>query len=322
MPEAPPPAARFTLPPAWLLVCWLLVLISVWPVLQARSRKAALAPAPEMAESARLYQSHRYPEAIAAAQRYLRAHPDSAEAMVNIGISYAALKNWAEGIKYTQQALVLKPDFQLAWGNLRFMLAARDAEHPTAESWWRQATEAYQNRNYPVCIADSTRALALWPQYPKALNVQALCFLATGSVDLAIEREQEALRIEPTFELARNNLAMAMAQKAKGPAPQAPPALQPTPGADANALVNSSVAHYRAGRMQACIDDARAALKLNPKLAVAYNNIAACSNDLGRPDDAIVAANEALRLQPDFELARNNLAVAVNLKIKRDTGRK
>jgi len=53
---------------------------------------------------------------------------------------------------------------------------------------------------------------------------------------------------------------------------------------------------------------ARQALRLDPKSAVAWNNIAAADEGLKRWDDAIDAAKHALALQPDFQLARNNLA--------------
>ncbi len=71
-----------------------------------------------------------------------------------------------------------------------------------------------------------------------------------------------------------------------------------------------SLSEYQAGRYRECIDAAQQALRLNPKYAEAYNNIAAAWNALGRYDEGIRAAEEALRLKPDFELARNNLAWA------------
>ena len=79
-------------------------------------------------------------------------------------------------------------------------------------------------------------------------------------------------------------------------------------------FLNRSLAAYRAGNFQQCIDEARAALKLKPDYAEAYNNIAAGYQSLGRWDDAIQAASEAVRLKPDFQLAKNNLAYAQEQK--------
>jgi tetratricopeptide (TPR) repeat protein len=196
------------------------------------------------------------------------------------------------------------------------MLASRLAAHPTPEAVEAQALSFYQTANYRGCADLARQALKLYPQYTKALNLLAVCDLNLGMAGDAIANAREALRLEPDFELARNNLKLALAQKAKGVAPRNFSA--PT----ADNFLNSSLANYRAGRMQECINDAQAALKLQPNLALAYNNIAACSNDLGRPDDAITAASQALRLQPDFQLARNNLAVALRLKATQQAGRK
>jgi superkiller protein 3 len=67
---------------------------------------------------------------------------------------------------------------------------------------------------------------------------------------------------------------------------------------------------FQAGRFADSIAAARAALRLRPDYAPAWNNIAASYLELELWDDAIRAAEESLRPQPDDKLARNNLAWA------------
>jgi len=75
----------------------------------------------------------------------------------------------------------------------------------------------------------------------------------------------------------------------------------------AQTALQQSYEAYQAGRYQAAIDAARAALAKDPNLAEAYNNIAVSSLQLRRYDEAMEAAQTALELKPDFDLARFNL---------------
>ncbi|HUA99623.1 MAG TPA: tetratricopeptide repeat protein, partial [Terracidiphilus sp.] len=72
----------------------------------------------------------------------------------------------------------------------------------------------------------------------------------------------------------------------------------------------------RAGNYEKSIADARAALRLRPDYAEAYNNIAAACASLGQWDNAIAAATKAVRLKPGFQLAKNNLAWAESEKAR------
>ena len=91
-------------------------------------------------------------------------------------------------------------------------------------------------------------------------------------------------------------------------------ATQPAGAMTADDFINESLRLHQAGLYAECIDAARAALKLDPGSAVAWNNIAAGYQALQRWDEAIAAAQKALALQPDFQLAKNNLAWAEQQK--------
>ena len=107
---------------------------------------------------------------------------------------------------------------------------------------------------------------------------------------------RSALELSPTDLTARELLAQAGAQAVNQPATQTP-----------EYYLDLSLQHYREGRYAESIAASRAALKLRPDYAEAWNNIGAAYNKLGRYEEAAVACEEALRLKPDFQLARNNL---------------
>ena len=73
-------------------------------------------------------------------------------------------------------------------------------------------------------------------------------------------------------------------------------------------FLDLSLTYYHAGNYEESVDAARAALRLRPNYAEAWNNIAAARQFQERWDDAIQAAEAALRIKPDFPLAKNNLA--------------
>ena len=58
--------------------------------------------------------------------------------------------------------------------------------------------------------------------------------------------------------------------------------------------------------MEMAIQDPKSAIRLDPQLALAYNNRGDAYRDLGRYQKAIQDYNEAIRLDPQLALAYNN----------------
>lgn len=83
-----------------------------------------------------------------------------------------------------------------------------------------------------------------------------------------------------------------------------------SPNSAANAagkLIDDSLAAYRAGQFQQSINEARQALIFDPHSAEAWNNVGAGYGGLHQWPAAIAAAKQALRLNPKLEIAQNNL---------------
>jgi tetratricopeptide (TPR) repeat protein len=75
-----------------------------------------------------------------------------------------------------------------------------------------------------------------------------------------------------------------------------------------------SLRYYETKQFEKCIEAAREALKLRPDYALAYNNICAAYNNLGKYDEGIKACQASLVLDPGFTLAKNNLNWALSRK--------
>jgi tetratricopeptide (TPR) repeat protein len=165
----------------------------------------------------------------------------------------------------------------------------------------------YQAGQYQQAIEAAKRALVANPDSAPAYNNIGSSWLQLKNYDEAEKALQTALRIDPGFELARNNLAWLARERAAAAAPPVDPRSY-------EGQINRSLASYQAGRYQESIDAAREALKANANSAEAYNNIAAGFAAMGKWDEAIPNAQQAIKLKPDFQLAKNNLAWALRGK--------
>lgn len=177
-------------------------------------------------------------------------------------------------------------------------------ERPVVQNaafWIDRSLTQYRNAQYEASIASAQKALAMNPDAmsaAKADNNIGAAFGAMGKWGEAIEKEREALTLDPGLQIAQNNLAVFLEKKAPGGGP----------AASAAGLIDQSLALNRAGRYEESLTVAQSAVKVDPTSAVAWNNVAANDEALHQWDQAIAAAKRAIMLKPDFQLAKNNLA--------------
>ena len=225
-PRGPSGARPFRPLPARVLVC--ACALALGGPLAACQRKgkapgqdagAAAAPAglTDLNRSADLHLAGRHAQAIAAARRYLAAHPDSADAYNNLAVSYLALRLHDDAQRAIREALRLKPTFELAANNAKWIEQERakaSASRPlgppsSAEALLEQSAQACQAKKYPECIDLAREALRQKPGLAVAFNNIAVGYVSLGLPDEAIVAAREALRLQPDFALARGNLAWA-----------------------------------------------------------------------------------------------------------------
>jgi uncharacterized protein (TIGR02996 family) len=204
----------------------------------------------------------------------------------------------AEAIAQLETAVALNPQRPYP---RELLVEAYGAAGDRAAAWINLSLAQYQQAQYAQSIATAQRALALDPNSAEAYNNMGAAYGAMGDWDQGIGAETTALRLDPKLQIAANNLRWFVAQKASGAKGMAGPG-------NAADYLNASLRLNQAGKFEESLTAARGALKLDPKMAEAWNNIAADDEAMHRWDPAIDAAQKAIALKPDFQLAKNNLA--------------
>jgi len=176
---------------------------------------------------------------------------------------------------------------------------------PSAESYLGDSYHYYQIGRFSDSVNAAREALKLRRDYAPAWNNIAASYIRLNLWEDAIAAAEESIRLEPDNELARNNLAWAQLS------------LEVTP----ESFLTRSFQYFQRGRFDETIMAARAALKLRPDYAEAWNNIAAAYNSMSRWANAIQACEQAIRLKPDFPIAENNLTLARAEQAKQMPGR-
>jgi tetratricopeptide (TPR) repeat protein len=77
---------------------------------------------------------------------------------------------------------------------------------------------------------------------------------------------------------------------------------------DARALQRAAFQHFVAGRLEEAASGYRAALALDPELAIAWNGLAMLLERMEDLDGAIAAAERLAELDPDDPLAHTSLS--------------
>ena len=157
--------------------------------------------------------------------------------------------------------------------------------------------------------ADINKLCRLHPQQPALHNIRGVVLSRLEETQHAVEAYKTALRLEPAFSEALNNLATAFTnlkqfKEALGCYQQ----LVNRGQADAEVYTNLARALKGAGQQDNALQALRRALKLNPLFADAYNDIGNLLNDRGEHDEAIKAYESALNLEPKHRKALLNLS--------------
>jgi len=249
-----------------------------------------------------LGQRGRFPEAIAQLQTAIQLDPQRPLQRDVLIDTYTREGDLKAAEQTAQETVALMPGDEPAMALL---------QHPPAQdsAFWINASLAkYKQGQYAESIDLARKALALDPKSADAYVNIGAGYGAMGQWDEAIKNEQEALRLKPDFQLAKNNLAWYSQEKAGGKTVASVAA--PT----VDDLINQSMSLNQAGKYDESIAAARKALAINPNSAEAWNNIAASNEAMHKWDAAIAAAQKAVALKPDFQLAKNNLAWSISQK--------
>jgi protein O-mannosyl-transferase len=186
----------------------------------------------------------RIPEAKEEYEAALRIRPDFADAESNLAIAMMKSGDIAEGIAHFEAALRLKPEREDIRGYLARALAA-SGRLPEAIELWRAG-------------------LLLGPKSPAVIHYNiGMALSQSGNIPGAIDELQQAVRLNPDYAEAQNDLGISLANS---------------------------------GRVAEAVTCFRAVARLKPDVADAHSNLAEALQAIGLADEAASEFQKARRL--------------------------
>jgi tetratricopeptide (TPR) repeat protein len=242
------------------------------------------------------------------------------------GLTQMSTGNYVAALDYFTRALIYTPNYPSLEINLGVVNGAM-GNSSQAEQHFQRAINLAPNADEPHAfygrwLSQQGRATDAIAQLRTAISLNPLRAMQREELILAYQRSSDR---DETRKTAQETLALIPGDTVASLALQSPtiPPNPPTTALNQVAtLINQSLQLSLAGNYEASIAAARAALKIDPNSAEAWNNIAAGNESLHRWDEAIAAASKAIALKPDFQLARNNLAWSQQQKSAAKSGGK
>ena len=164
-----------------------------------------------------------------------------------------------------------------------------------------------RNAEYRTAISIWTDAVAKRPNNARGHTNLGFAFDEAGRSDEAIAAYEQALRVEPGFVTAQRNLVATRMRRG-----QLPEAAGVTGTPDyGETRINLSAMLIGQGRFEDALEQAREAVKIDPKSARAQHNLGVCLAHLQRWEEAIAAHRASLALDPTLSETHNDLGVAL-----------
>jgi tetratricopeptide (TPR) repeat protein len=261
-----------------------------------------------------LMREGRVDEAIAHFEEARRIRPDYAATLSNLGVAVQGKGRIGEAIELYREALKARPEHLEAWLNLGNALgksgdvegglaAFREAERlqrgdPSIGALIRAATEVKARSATPPQVAASALPGSV-ASYERANGLRE-----RGRFDEAAAAYREAIRIDPGFAEAYNNLGSVLGRqgRAEEAVVEIRKALEISPGLAA-AHINLGIVLAMRGKTEEAAGHFAEALRLNPRDASTHFNLGILLMRQGRTADAIAHLEESLRIEPGNESA-------------------
>lgn len=163
------------------------------------------------------------------------------------------------------------------------------------------------NNRHEEALSAFQRALAISPQSPLAYNNICSEYNALKQFTLAIENCQKAVKLEPGFTLANNNLILAQKSKASQEAKIAEleKAVKDGKATDKN-RVDLGMEFYTRGEYDRAVDQWKTVPEKSDLYAIAQNNLASAYIITKKFDLAKASIARALEREPKNQLFLNN----------------
>ncbi|MFZ2959451.1 MAG: tetratricopeptide repeat protein [Candidatus Ozemobacteraceae bacterium] len=234
--------------------------------------------------------------------------PKNGRAQMNLGLVYMAQGRFEKARELFQLALVRLPTYSLLHINLG-VLEAACGNSEKAEAFFREGLSLAPDQPAPLtfyarflisrgkhreAVPLLERAVILSPGQPQARELLLQAYAVMGATEKFANLAKETLVLCPNDPAIKSLVAKTASATA------------------ATVFLGQSLASYREGHFESCVKEANEALRFDPALVEAWNNLCAAHNSLGQFEKGQRAGEKALELRPDFPLAKNNLAWSRN----------
>lgn len=213
-----------------------------------------------------------------------------------------------EAAQLYEEVLRASPDHKKARKALRALRPEAAARTRLTEADFQRVATLMSQRKLDAARTEIQRLCRLHPDEPALHNLRGVILSRRGNRDDALDAFREALRLEPAFAEALNNLASVLADsKRYGEALGCYQELVNRGQADADVYANLARALRGDGQSEKAEEALRRAIALRPLFPDAYNDLGNLLNDTGRHDEAIAAYEQALQMAPTHATALRNL---------------
>ncbi|TYI98768.1 hypothetical protein E1A91_D01G239700v1 [Gossypium mustelinum] len=247
-----------------------------------------------------------YQKALKADASYKPAAECLAIVLTDLGTSLKLAGNTQEGIQKYYEALKIDPHYAPAYYNLGVVYS--------------------EMMQYDTALSCYEKAALERPMYAEAYCNMGVIYKNRGDLESAIACYERCLAVSPNFEIAKNNMAIALTDlgtkvKLEGDINQGVAYYKKALYYNwhyADAMYNLGVAYGEMLKFDMAVVFYELAFHFNPHCAEACNNLGVIYKDRDNLDKAVECYQLALSIKPNFSQSLNNLGVVYTVQGKMD----
>lgn len=247
-----------------------------------------------------------YEKALKADPSYKPAAECLAVVLTDLGTSLKLAGKTGEGIQKYCEALKIDSHYAPAYYNLGVVYS--------------------EMMQYDLALSCYEKAALQRPMYAEAYCNMGVIYKNRGDLEAAIACYERCLTVSPNFEIAKNNMAIALTDlgtkvKLEGDINQGVAYYKKALYYNwhyADAMYNLGVAYGEMLKFDMAIVFYELALHFNPHCAEACNNLGVIYKDKDNLDKAVECYQMALSIKPHFSQSLNNLGVVYTVQGKMD----
>ncbi|KAL2992822.1 hypothetical protein AAZX31_10G070200 [Glycine max] len=252
----------------------------------------------------------------------IRMDPQNACALTHCGILYKDEGCLVEAAESYQKALQVDPSYKAAAECLAIVLTDIGTNIKLAGN----TQEGIQKYFEALKIDPHYAAASERPMYAEAYCNMGVIYKNRGDLEAAITCYERCLAVSPNFEIAKNNMAIALTDlgtkvKLEGDINRGVAFYKKALHYNwhyADAMYNLGVAYGEMLKFDMAIVFYELAFHFNPHCAEACNNLGVIYKDRDNLDKAVECYQLALGIKPNFSQSLNNLGVVYTVQGKMD----